>query len=213
MPTVPTEAAQQTLSVLRDGSHFSWHVITLFVLVVYVYTNEIAKQNFRGVFAGLAFLAADLFNETWNGLFFHFSGRAPVWGVQGDSAYVLLIGLNVEIVLMFAVAGIAATKGLPDDPAMRIAGLPNRWFFALFWSAISVGVECVLNALGVLSWEQPWWNTSAPYLIFLVGYLPFFAVAYWVHDMRGTTRQALTVAALLGFDAVALTTFGSLGWI
>lgn len=31
---MPTEAAQQTIAVLRDGSHFSWHIVTLLVIVI-----------------------------------------------------------------------------------------------------------------------------------------------------------------------------------
>lgn len=210
---MPTEATQRTLDVLRDGGRFSWHVIPLFVLVVYVYASEIGRGNHDGVLAGLAFLGADLFNETWNGLVFHFTRHAPVWGVQGQSAYVLLVGLNLEIALGFAIAGIAATKGLPPDPRTRIAGLPNRWFFALFWSAVGVGVECALNAIGVLTWEYGWWSAHAPYLIFLVGYVPFYALAYWVYDMGERGKQIKVVGGVLGFDAAALTVCGGLGWL
>lgn len=210
---MPTPAAQQTLDVLRDGSHFSWSVITLFVLVVYVYSSEVASGNFKGIFAGLAFLAVDLFNETWNSLVFHFTDHAPAWSVQGQSAYVILIGLNLEIALMFSIAGIVACKTLPPDPHMRIAGLPNRWFFALFWSAVSVVVEIWLNSIGVLTWEHAWWDARHPYLIFLVGYLPFYAAAYWVHDMGEHSKQVRAVAGLLGFDVAAMTACGMAGWL
>ena len=50
-----TEAAQQALSILRDGSQFSWYVIPLFAFVVYVYANEIERRNWNLVLAGLAF--------------------------------------------------------------------------------------------------------------------------------------------------------------
>lgn len=210
---MPTEAAQRTLEVLRDGSQFSWHVIPLFVIVVYIYSSEIAQKNFSGIFAGLAFLGADLFNETWNSLVFHFTERAPAWGVHGSSAFVLLIGLNLEIALMFSIAGIVATKALPPDPSLRIAGLPNRWFFAVFWSIISVIVEIWLNSIGVLSWEHAWWNAGNPWLIFLVGYLPFYAAAYWVYDMPERSKQVRAVAGILGFDVVLMTLAGRLGWL
>ena len=53
-----------------------------------------------------------------------------------------------------------------------------------------------------------------PFLIFLVGYLPFFLVAYWVYDMDSTRKQALTAGGILGFDALLLIIFaGFLGWI
>ena len=37
---MPTEAAQQALSILRDGSQFKWYVIPLFALVAYVYSVD-----------------------------------------------------------------------------------------------------------------------------------------------------------------------------
>lgn len=53
-----------------------------------------------------------------------------------------------------------------------------------------------------------------PVLIFLIGYLPFFLVAYWVYDMDSTRKQAMTAGAILSFDAALLVIFGGiLGWI
>lgn len=49
---------------------------------------------------------------------------------------------------------------------------------------------------------------SAPWLIFLVGYLPFFLVSFWVYDMCNTLRQAKVVGAILGFDLACLALFG-----
>jgi len=92
---MPTEAAQQALSILRDGSQFQWYVIPLFALTVYVYAQEIERQNWNLVFAGLAFWGMDWFNEIWNGLVFHFTQYAPVWGAPGKTAYLILIGLNI----------------------------------------------------------------------------------------------------------------------
>ena len=39
------EVTQMALSILRKGDNFQWYVITLLALVVYVYTNEVAKKN------------------------------------------------------------------------------------------------------------------------------------------------------------------------
>ena len=110
---MPTEAAAQALSILRDGSQFAWYVIPLFALVVYVYAVEYERQNWNLFFAGLAFWGMDWFNEIWNSLVFYFTGHAPVWGAPGQTAYLILIGLNIEICFMFAIAGIAFGKMLP----------------------------------------------------------------------------------------------------
>jgi hypothetical protein len=71
-----------------------------------------------------------------------------------------------------------------------------------------------LNAAGQLTWDWPWWNARAPWLIVVFGYLTFFVVGFWVHDMKTVRQKALTVAAIFAFDAAALAVFGGgLGWI
>ncbi len=208
------ESAAQALRILRDPGLFQWYVIPLFALVVIVYANEIERRNWSLVFAGLAYWGMDWFNEIWNGLVFHFTGYAPVWGAPGSTAYLILIGLNIEICLMFAVAGIGFAKMLPADRRMKILGVPNRLFFAVAGSIFCVIVELLLNAAGALTWEYPWWNARAPWLIFLIGYLPFFLFSFWVYDMESVRKKAIAVGAILGFDLVCLILFaGILGWI
>jgi hypothetical protein len=211
---MPTESAAQALAILRDGSLFQWYVITLFALVVYVYANEVERRNWNLVFAGLAFWGMDWFNEIWNSLVFHFTQYAPVWGAPGKTAYLILIGLNIEICFMFAVAGITFAKMLPADRKARILGLPNRLFLALAGSAFCVLVEILLNAVGALTWDYPWWNAGAPWLIFLFGYLTFFLVSFWVYDMASRRKQLTVLALIYGVDLLALLIFGvGLRWI
>jgi hypothetical protein len=212
---MPSPSAAAALSVLRDGSQFKWYVIPLFAIVVYIYGSEIERRNWNAVFAGLAFWGMDWFNEIWNALFFHYHGYAPVWGTPGHgSAYVILIGLNIEITFMFALSGVAFSKMLLPDPRTKILGIPNRWFVAVAGSAFCVIVEILLNAAGALTWDYAWWNVRAPWLIFLIGYLPFFLVSFWVYDMKTIRQKALTVAVILGLDLAALIVFaGILRWI
>ena len=211
---MPTAAALEASRILRDGSVFQWYVIPLFALVVYVYAVEMERKNWNLFFAGLAFWGMDWFNEIWNGLVFHFNNYAPVWGAPGKTAYLILIGLNIEICFMFAVAGITFSKILPPDKKLRILGLPNRLVMAIIGSAFCVFVEVLLNAVGALTWDYTWWNSRAPWLIFLIGYMPFFLVSFWVHDMDSVRRKAITVGGILGFDLAAIILFGFiLRWI
>ncbi len=211
---MPTAAALEASRILRDGSVFQWYVIPLFALVVYVYAVEIERKNWNLFFAGLAFWGLDWFNEIWNSLVFHFSNTAPVWGAPGKTAYLILIGLNIEICFMFAVAGITFSKILPADKRLRILGLPNRLVMAVIGSAFCVFVEFLLNAVGALTWDYAWWNRGAPWLIFLIGYLPFFLVSFRVHDMESVPRKAMTVGGILAFDLAAILIFGFvLRWI
>jgi len=210
-----TEAAQRALALLRDGSHFQWYIIPLFALVVYVYANELERKNWSLILAGLAFWGMDWFNEIWNGLVFHFTGYAPVWGTPGNgSAFVILIGLNIEICFMFALAGITFSKMLPADKKLKIIGIPNRLVFAIAGSIFCVFVECLLNWVGALTWDYKWWSMGAPWLIFLIGYLPFFLVSFWVYDMEKLKSKLLTVGIILGFDILCLIVFmGIMKWI
>jgi hypothetical protein len=211
---MPSEAAARALSILRDGSQFSWYVIPLFAFVVYVYAVEIERRNWSLVFAGLAYWGMDWFNEIWNSLVFHFTGYAPVWGAPGDTAFLILIGLNIEICFMFAVAGVTFGKMLPPAPRQKILGVPNRLVIAVGGSAFCVFVEVLLNAIGALTWDYAWWSASAPWLIFLFGYLPFFLVSFWVHDMPTLRAKMTTVGVIYAVDLAAILVFGViLGWI
>lgn len=211
---MPTDSAQQALSILRDGSQFRWYVIPLFVLVVYVYAVEVERRNWNVFFAGLALWGMDWFNEIWNSLVFHFTHYAPVWGAPAKTAYLILIGLNIEICFMFAILGVVFTKMLPADKSMKILGIPNRWFFMVVNTVLCVFIEMLLNKIGALTWDYSWWNVRAPWLIFLIGYFHFLLVAFWVHDMKTIRSKAITVGIIYAVDAAALIVFGCmLKWI
>jgi hypothetical protein len=210
-----TESAAKALALLRDGSHFQWYIIPLLLLVMYIYANEVERRNWSLVFAGLALWLMDWFNEIWNGLVFHLTGFAPVWGTPGNgSSLVLLIGLNIEICFMFAIMGIVMCKMLPADKNMKILGIPNRLVYAVISSILAVGIECLLNWVGALTWEYSWWNMGAPWLIWLIGYMPFFLVSFWVFDMKTVKSKLITVGTIAAVDGLALIIFmGILKWI
>jgi len=211
---MPTEYAQQALEILRDGSQFKWYVIPLFAIVVYIYVNEVERRNWNVIFAGLAFWGMDWINEIINSIFLHLNGRAPFWGAPGSTAYLILIGLNIEIMFMFAFAGVAWSKMLPPDKKVKILGLPNRWFVALAGSAFCVFIEVLLNAVNALTWDWSWWDANSPWLIFLFGYLHFFVVAFWVHDMKTIRNKTITVGVIWAIALILVLIFGfGLQWI
>ncbi len=209
-----TESATQALSILRDASQFQWYVIPLLLVVIYVYAVEIEKKNWNGIFAALTFWGMDWINEIWNGLVFHFTDYAPVWGAPGDTAFLILIGLNIEITFMFAIMGIVSSKFLAGkDKSEKMFGVPNRIIMAIFSTILCVIVEIFLNLAGALVWEYPWWNIQAPWLIFLIGYLPFWSMAYLVYDMENRNYQILTVGIIWAVIAICLVIFIPIGWI
>jgi len=209
-----TEASQHALKILRDASLFQWYVVPLFALVVYVYAVEIERRNWSCVLAGLAFYGMDLFNEIWNALVLHFTERSAVWTTPGATAYLIFVGLTIEISFMFAVAGVAFTKMLPTDKSLKILGIPNRWFFAVANSILCVLVEVLLNRADALVWEYPWWNFPNVGLIVIFGYLPFMTVSFWVYDMERIRNKIATVLVIYAVDLTAIILFACLlKWI
>ncbi|NQV50943.1 MAG: hypothetical protein HQ507_10610 [Candidatus Marinimicrobia bacterium] len=211
---MPSDFSQQALTILRDGSQFQWYVIPLLAFVFYVYAVEMEKKNYTLVLAGLAFWGMDWFNEIMNSIIFHLNGFAPLWCAPGDTAFLILIGLNIEIMFMFAVSGIVWTKLLLPNKADKIMGIPNRWFVAVAGSIFCVLVEFLLNAVDALTWDWAFWDMNTPWLIFLFGYLTFFIAAFWVYDMPTMKQKLFSVSAIWGFDALVVLIFGlGLGWL
>ena len=172
------------------------------------------KKNYALVLAGLAFWGMDWFNEIVNSIIFHVTNYAPLWCTPGDSAFVILIGLNIEIMFMFAIAGIVWTKLLLPNQEDRILGIPNRWFVAVAGSVFSVIIELLLNRVDALTWDYWFWDANSPWLIILFGYLTFFIAAFWVYDLPDMKKRVLAVAGLWGFDLLLVLIFGlGLGWL
>ncbi|GHE12729.1 hypothetical protein [Streptomyces alanosinicus] len=71
-----TEHARAARELLRDNGHFAWYVVPLLLIVIYVYAVEAERRIWNVLFAGLALWGMDWFNEIWNALVFHFTGRA-----------------------------------------------------------------------------------------------------------------------------------------
>jgi hypothetical protein len=200
--------------LLRAHGQFEWSTVTLLALAVYVYTVEIERVNWSAVLAGLAFWLMDWANELINALVLHFNGHAALWTITGHTSYLILIGLPVEVSLFFAINGVVFAKLLSAQRDARILGVSNRWALAVGLSLVSVGVELLLHADGVFHWYYWWWNVASFPVIVVFGYLTFYVVAFWVHDMPRRSRQVSAVTALATLDLAAGLTFGPiLGWI
>ncbi len=209
-----TEATVQALSNLRDPGFFSWYVIPILVLVFYIYFTEIERKNWNVLFAGLAFWGLEWFIEILNALFLHFFGHSAVWTAPASSAYLITVGLNIEICMMFAFMGIVFAKVLPKDKKMKIMGIPNRWFLAIFNAILCVIVEIVLNLWNALIWEYWWWNIYNPILIIIIGYSLYMFFSFWVYDMKSVKKKVAVVSTMYAIDIVCLVAFmGILKWI
>lgn len=203
------EVTQQALSILRSGQFFQWYVITLLALVVYVYANEISNKNWKGVAAGLALYGVHWFYEIVNALIQYFSGHA-LWTVPTGTAFLLLIGVGIELSFMFAIAGLVLSKLLPADPNLKILGIPNRLLFAVVNAAFFSIVEIFLVKTPAFAWVYPWWGALP---VFLTVYIPFFLVAFYCYDWQ-PKKQVAFIGTIFAIDAVLLILFaGLLKWI
>lgn len=212
----PTPASLEALSKLRVlNPETGWYIITFLAIVLYVYGVEIKKaretKNWSTIFAGLTVLGLDLINEIWNALVFAFTNYSAFWTTPGASAYIILIGWNIEIAFMFSLAGIIFAKFLPDNKDEKMFGrIPNRWAMAAGFAIFCVIVEILLNWGDYLIWEYPWWNWYNPVLIFLIGYFHFFIGAFYVYDLPQTKEKVKVVGIIYGISIVLLCIFGPL---
>ncbi|TAL37067.1 MAG: hypothetical protein EPN93_06475 [Spirochaetes bacterium] len=214
-----TEATLKALNGLRDLSMIKWYVIPLLAIVFYIYTREIKEArksgNWNAVLAGLTIFGVDFFNETWNGWVMVLSGRSAFWTAPGDTALRTMVGWNIEIMFMFLIVGIIFYHSLSESTEERILGLPEKWFWAIGYSAFCVFVECLLNIGGHLVWEYPFWYLSFQgiWLIFLIGYFHFFCAAILVISLKQMKSKLVTLGIIYAVPVIMnIIAFCFMGW-
>jgi hypothetical protein len=203
------EVTQQALAILRDGSNFNWILLPVFVIILYIYFSEIGKKNWKGVAAGLALYMVHWFYEILNALIQHFSGHA-LWTVPTGTSYLLLVGVGIELSLMFSVTGLAASKLLPEDKNAKIFGINNRIVFAVGNAALAGILEIFLATTPAFAWVYPWWGA---FPVFLTVYIPFFLAAFYCYDWNPALQKKF-IGGLFSLNALMLILFaGVLHWI
>jgi hypothetical protein len=205
----PAQATQDALSILRSSQYFQWYVIAFLALVVYVYANEYSKKNWNGIAAGLSLYMVHWFFEIMNALIQHFSGNA-LWTVPTGTAFLLLVGVGIELSFMFCVAGLVLSKLLPADPKLKILGIPNRIFFAVANAAFFSVVEIFLAMTPTFVWVYKWWGAIP---VFVMVYIPFFVISFLCYDWKPRV-QKIFIGGLAGVNVIMLAVFaGILHWI
>ncbi|MBN2738140.1 MAG: hypothetical protein JXR70_14245 [Spirochaetales bacterium] len=203
------ELTTQALEALRDPSRFQWAFVIYLAFVVYLYVNEIEKRNWRAVAAGLALYSVHWFFEIANALIQHFTAHA-LWTAPAGSFYLILVGVGIEISMMFSVAGLILTKILPQDRSMKILGLNNRLFFAIANALLFALIEIPLAMTPVFHWTYPWWGALT---VWIFVYIPFFLAANLIYD-QSPRVQRLFIGAMFLLDALLFVVFALiLRWI
>jgi hypothetical protein len=203
------EATEAALSILRSGEPFQWYVVTLLALSLYAYINEISKKNWRVVAGGLALYMVHWSVEIINALIQHFSGHA-LWTVPTGTAFLILVGVGIEISFMFPVIALTMCKLLPEDPRQKIWGINNRLLMALINAALISFFEIFLAKTPAFVWVYPWWGSVT---VFITVYIPFFVAAFYVYDWKPAAQKRFLVT-LLVINVASLVLFaGVLKWI
>ncbi|UKI47757.1 MAG: hypothetical protein L6V82_07955 [Clostridiales bacterium] len=70
----------------------------------------------------------------------------------------------------------------------------------------------MLNKCNVLTWEKPWWQPNFPFILFLIGYVPFYVAAVVIHDLP-RKWQLIGLGAILFVVVLLLIISGSLGML
>jgi len=203
------EATEAALSILRSGEPFQWYVVTLLALSLYAYINEISKKNWKVVAGGLALYMVHWSVEIINALIQHFSGHA-LWTVPTGTAFLILVGVGIEISFMFPVIALTMCKLLPEDPRQKIWGINNRLLMALINAALISFIEIFLAKTPAFVWVYPWWGAVT---VFVTVYIPFFVAAFYVYDWKPEAQKRFLVT-MAAINVAALVLFaGVLGWI
>lgn len=202
-------AADHALKFVRSVSNFNWTFIFLLAVVVYIYATELSRKNYRGVAAGLALYMVHWFYEITNAVICAITGYA-LWTVSPEStSFILLIGVSWELSMMFAIAGLAMSKLLPEDPDKKIFGINNRILFAIGNAAFFSAVEIFLASTPAFIWVYPWWGALP---VFITTYIPFFLAAFLVPD-KTPRFQKIFIGGLAAINVLLLAILIPLGII
>ena len=200
--------AERAIAAVRDPSNFHWSILTLFAIVLIIYSNEIKAKNYKAVASALMLYSIHWLYEIANAVICHLSGYA-LWTVSPEStSFILLIGVSAELSLMFSIAGFTC-KLLPEDKDKKILGINNRWLFGIGFAFFCSVVEIFLAWTPAFIWVYPWWGALP---VFVTTYIPFFVGAYLVYDLPAK-KQFIAVGSLMAVNIVLLLVLIPLGII
>jgi hypothetical protein len=214
-----TPASRQALDGLRDLSMLKWYVVPMLMVVAYIFAKEIkdsrATGNWDPILAVLVLFGADFFNETWNGWVFHLSNRSAVWTTPGETGLRIFVGWNIEIIFAFALFGLVYYHSLLPEKERKLAGVPNRWFFAVLFALLAFIIEVLLNHGGHLVWEYSWWKFTwgGIWLIFFLGYFYWFALINVMLGMKTMKSKLIFISVIFAVPIIMnIFALGILGW-
>lgn len=100
----------------------------------------------------------------------------------------------------------------PEEYKTKVKAILGRIGVIVFGSIAAVIIEILLNKCNVLTWEKPWWQPNFPFILFLIGYVPFYVAAVVIHDLP-RKWQLIGLGAILFVVILLLIISGSLGML
>ncbi|MDY2684196.1 MAG: hypothetical protein SOV94_05155 [Eubacteriales bacterium] len=100
----------------------------------------------------------------------------------------------------------------PEEYKTKVKAILNRISVIVFGSIAAVIIEILLNKCNVLTWEKPWWQPNFPFILFLIGYVPFYVAAVVIHDLP-RKWQLIGLGTILFVVVLLLIISGSLGML
>lgn len=100
----------------------------------------------------------------------------------------------------------------PEEYKTKVKAILGRISIIVFGSIAAVIIEILLNKCNVLTWEKPWWQPNFPFILFLIGYVPFYVAAVVIHDLP-RKWQLIGLGAILFVVVLLLIISGSLGML
>jgi len=193
-------SADVAAQFIRSTDNFNWTFIAIFALIIYIYGIEFKNKNYKGIVAALSLYGVHWLYEIVNAIIHSQFGYA-LWTVSPEStSFIILIGVSWELSMMFAIAGLAMSKLLPDDPKKRLFGMNNRVLFAIMNAAFFSIFEIFLAGTPAFIWTYPWWGAIP---VFISTYIPFFLAAFLVPDLP-VKKQKLFLTVIWGLVALLL---------
>jgi hypothetical protein len=207
-----SDASLAALANLRSADNFSWSIVALFALTLWVYSATIRRGRGGEVLLALTFVLAEAVFELANALVLHFTGRAAVWSTPGETAFLLYVGLPLELVFLFSLLPLALFNFLPADRQVRVFGVPNRIAIPVAFGLLALAVEVTLNAWGAAVWE--WWFWQRPWVVLpALTYIGLMLGLAWLNDHLSTRARVVALVSAASVWAVGHLVFAALlGW-
>jgi len=169
------------------------------------------------VICGLAFFGGEFIWEMTNALICYGSNYSGLWLTPGDTAYLILVGLNIEIAFFFALIPLIIFNFLDafqKEEKIKLFGkeISNRLIIPLILGLLCVFVEVLLNQWGALVWEWSWWNWPFIPLIIIAYTLPIYLIT-WVYDHKTLNFKIKATILIFVIAITMFIVFSNLSWI